>query len=129
MASNTNICVFTGNLTRDAELRMLAGGQYVLQFSVAVNSRVQGNDGWEDRASFLDFSMFGNRAQSLEKYMVKGQKVAVTASARWSQWEKDGQKRSKVDFIVKDVELLGRPEGSGDQRKDDGALYDVDIPF
>lgn len=128
MASNTNICVFTGNLTRDAELRMLAGGQYVLQFSVAVNSRAQGSDGWEDRASFFDCSMYGNRAQSLEKYMVKGQRVAVVSSARQSRWEKDGQKRSKVEFVVKDVELLGRPEGSGDQRKD-GALYDVDIPF
>lgn len=127
MASNTNVCVFSGNLTRDAELRETASNTAVLSFSLAVNSRVEQNGTWTDRASFLDMTMFGNRAASIAKYMKKGQKVVVTSSARWSQWEKDGQKRTKVDFIVKDVELVGRAPTA--EQSDDGGLYDVDIPF
>lgn len=127
MASNTNVCIFTGNLTRDAELRETSNGKHVLTFSLAVNDRIESNGTWTDRANYLDFSMFGSRAAAIAGFMVKGKKVAVTSSARWSSWEKDGQKRSKVDFLVRDIELLGGNQ-SGNASTESN-LYDADIPF
>ena len=144
---NINTAIITGNLTRDPELRQTASGTSVLQFSVAVNDRVKENGEWTDRANYIDCTMFGTRADSLSKLLHKGSKVAVQGKLHWSSWEKDGQKRSKVEIWPDTVELLtSRNQTSQGQdfapQKDAGTiraeqdygvtmeLYeDSDIPF
>ena len=80
--------------------------------------------------------MFGNRAESLSRYLSKGTKVAIEGKLHWSQWERDGQKRSKIEVIVDDIELMQkRQEGyqavaSAVPVVDaSSAVYDEDIPF
>ncbi len=49
-------------------------------------------------------------------FLSKGTKVAVEGKLRWSQWERDGQKRSKIEVIVDEVEFLSsRQQGGGYQ--------------
>ena len=127
MASNINVCIYTGNLTRDAELRETSNGKHVLTFSLAVNDRVESNGTWTDRVNYFDFSLYGSRAAAIAGFMVKGKKVALTSSARYSAWEKDGKKRSKVDFVVRDIELLGGNQHGN--ASPDSNMYDADIPF
>lgn len=144
---NINTAIITGNLTRDPELRQTASGTSVLQFSVAVNDRVKENGEWTDRANYIDCTMFGTRADSLSKLLHKGSKVAVQGKLHWSSWEKDGQKRSKVEIWPDTVELLtSRNQTSQGQdfapQKDAGTIRaeqdygvtmepyeDSDIPF
>lgn len=143
---NVNTAIITGNLTRDPELRQTASGTSVLQFSVAVNDRVKVNGEWTDRANYIDCTMFGTRADSLSKLLHKGSKVAVQGKLHWSSWEKNGEKRSKVEIWTDTVELL-TPRNQGTQgqnfatQKDMGTvraeqdfgvtmeLYEDDIPF
>lgn len=108
-----NSVIMTGNLTRDPELRTTGSGTAVLQFSVAVNDRMKNNrtGEWEDRPNFIDCTMFGTRAESLSRFLSKGSKVAVQGKLHWSQWEKDGQKRSKVEVWVDNVELQTPKQG------------------
>lgn len=108
MASSINIAAISGNLTRDPELRMTPGGTQVLNFGVAVNDRAknQQTGEWEDRPNFIDCVLFGNRADALSRILRKGIKVAVSGSLRWSQWERDGQKRSKVEVVADEVVLM-----------------------
>ena len=128
-----NKAIITGNLTRDAELRSTGGGLSVANFAVAVNERVKNNSTgeWEDRANSIDCTMFGRRAEALAQYMTKGTKVTIEGKLRWSQWEKNGEKRSKVEVVVDEVELMAR----GDKRAAEpatapqGGVYDEDIPF
>lgn len=110
-----NRVVITGNLTRNAELRSTASGTAVLGMGVAVNDRRRNPQGeWEDYANFIDCTMFGPRAEKLQQYLVKGTKVAIEGKLRWSQWERDGQKRSKVEVVVDDIEFLSRRDGQND---------------
>lgn len=128
-----NKAIITGNLTRDAELRSTGGGLSVANFAVAVNERVKNNSTgeWEDRANYIDCTMFGRRAEALAQYMTKGTKVTIEGKLRWSQWEKNGEKRSKVEVVVDEVELMAR----GEKRAAEPAaapltrMYDEDIPF
>lgn len=108
MASSINIAAISGNLTRDPELRMTPGGTQVLNFGVAVDDRTknQQTGEWEDRPNFIDCVLFGNRADALSRILRKGIKVAVSGSLRWSQWERDGQKRSKVEVVADKVVLM-----------------------
>lgn len=100
----------SGNLTRDPELRSTQGGTQILAFGVAVNDRRRNpqTGEWEDYANFIDCIVFGNRAEPLSRFLTKGMKVAVEGKLRWSQWEKDGQKRNKIEVIVDEVEFLSR---------------------
>lgn len=126
----------SGNLTRDPEMRHTASGMQVLSFGMAVNDRAKDANGeWVDRPNFIDCTMFGARAEAVSRYISKGSKVAIEGKLRWSQWEKDGQKRTKIEVIVDEIEFMSR--------RDDGAqvsapqpaaapvpdVYDEDIPF
>lgn len=136
-----NCVTITGNLTRDPELRQTAGGTSVLGFGVAVNDRRrnQQTGEWEDYANFIDCTMFGSRAQAVSAYLHKGTKVAIEGKLHWSQWERDGQKHSKVDVIVNEIQFLsardsaqGQPAAMPQSAQApfvDASIYDESIPF
>ena len=148
-----NKALISGNIGGDPNLRQTASGMQVLSFSVAVNDRVKGEDGqWTDRPNWIDCVMFGNRAKSVSRFLSKGSKVAIEGKLRWSQWERDGQKRSKIEVIVDEIEFMasrgdapsqataqpvrqqapyqpqmgGMPQAVGPVT---GTIYDDDIPF
>ena len=112
-----NRVIISGNLTRDPELRSTASGLPVLGFGVAVNDRRknQQTGEWEDYPNFIDCTMFGARAESLNRYLNKGTKVSIEGKLRWSQWERDGQKRSKLEVIVDELEFMSSRSGGGAQ--------------
>lgn len=119
----------TGNLTRDPELRHTAGGLPVLGLGIAVSDRRknQQTGEWEDCPNFIDCTMFGTRAEHVKPYLEKGSKVAIEGKLRWSQWEKDGQKRSKVEVVIDELEFLSRSDGNHEHAN--RQLYDESIPF
>ena len=108
-----NRVIISGNLTRDPELRSTAGGMPVLGFGVAVNDRRknQQTGEWEDYPNFIDCTMFGARAEALSRYLNKGTKVSIEGKLRWSQWEREGQKRSKIEVIVDEIEFMEAQQG------------------
>ena len=107
----------SGNLTRDPELRATAGGTQVLSFGVAVNDLLRNpqNGEWEARPNFVDCTMFGTRAEAVSRYLSKGSKVAIEGKLRYSSWERDGQRRSKLEVIVDEIEFLSRGQQGGGQ--------------
>lgn len=109
---NINHVVIAGNLTRDPELKVTQSGTSVLSFGMAVNdSRRNPQTGeWEDVPNFVDCIVFGNHAEALSKMLRKGMKVTVDGKLHYSSWERDGQKRSKLEVIVNNVELPPRQQ-------------------
>ncbi|MEG2557759.1 MAG: single-stranded DNA-binding protein, partial [Raoultibacter sp.] len=109
-----NRVIISGNLTRDPELRSTASGLPVLGFGVAVNDRRKNQQSgeWEDYPNFIDCTMFGTRAESLSRFLSKGAKVSIEGKLRWSQWERDGQKRSKIEVIVDELEFMSSRDGN-----------------
>ena len=144
-----NRVVISGNITRDPELPSTQGGMEILALGVAVNDRRknQQTGEWEDCPNFVDCVMFGNRAKSVSRFLSKGSKVAIEGKLRWSQWERDGQKRSKIEVIVDEIEFM-TSRGDGQQAPApqtaptqhpyqppiaapvvDESIYDDNIPF
>ena len=123
-----NIVNISGNLTRDSEIRRTQGGTAILGFSVAVHDRRknQQTGEWEDYPNFSDCTMFGTRAEKLAGMLTKGTKVCILGKLRYMSWEKDGQKRSKIEVIVDDIELMSRREAASAPVPED---IDEDIPF
>lgn len=103
----------TGNLTRDPELRATQGGTQVLHLGVAVNDRRRNpqTGNWEDYPNFIDCVMFGTRAEAIQRYLSKGTKVAIEGRLRYSSWERDGQKRSKIEVVIDEIEFMSSRQG------------------
>lgn len=57
--------------------------------------------------------MFGRRAEALGRYLAKGRKVAVEGSLRYSTWTSDGAKRSKLEVVIDDLELMSSSRSEG----------------
>lgn len=120
-----NRVIISGNLTRDPELRSTQSGMAVLSFGVAVNDRRKNptTGEWEDYPNFVDCTMFGARANSLSQYLSKGTKVSIEGKLRWSQWERDGQKRSKLEVIVDEIEFMSSRNSNGGGSSYGGDTY------
>lgn len=143
-----NRVIVSGNLTRDPELRSTASGLPVMGFGVAVNDRRKNpqTGEWKDYTNFVDCTLFGTRAEGVAPYLSKGAKVAIEGKLRLSMWERDGQKRSKLEIVVDELELMSRrgdgacqdfeptddmvrQEATAMRREVAQDIYDDDIPF
>jgi single-strand DNA-binding protein len=100
-------------LGRDAELKQTPAGVSVLSFSGVYDMQARG----EKVSQWVDFAMFGKRAESLAQYMTKGKQVVVSASApRIEVFQKrDGTSGVKLVALVDNIEFAGSAQ---DARRD-----------
>lgn len=110
-ASNINRCLFSGNLTRDPELKDL-GSTKVCNMRMAVNSRVKRDGEWIDKGNFIDVAVFGRQGENCAQYLSKGSPLMVDARMDWREWEKDGEKRQGISFIADNVQFLSSHDGA-----------------
>ena len=108
-----NRTVLSGNLTRAPELRATSGGTPVLSFCLAVSDRRRNPQSgeWEDHPNFVDCAMFGKRAESLAGILAKGLKVCVEGALRYTSWDHYGERRSKLEVVVDEIELMAVRHG------------------
>jgi single-strand DNA-binding protein len=133
-----NRVILTGNLSRDPEVKRTQSGMAVMSFGLAVNDRRKNPQSgeWEDYVNWVDCTMFGTRAESVSNYISKGSKVGIEGKLRYSSWEKDGQKRSKLEVIVDEIELMSKGQQQSkpanrtpDVQESESTVYDDEIPF
>lgn len=109
--SEMNSCNFTIRLTKDIDIRYSANNMAVARFTGAVNNyKKDGNN----TASFPSFIAFGKTAETLEKYVKKGQQILVLCHVQTGSYtNKDGQKIYTTDFIVDSFEFIGSKSDNG----------------
>ena len=110
-----NRVILTGNLTRDPEIRRTQSGMAIMSFGIAVNDRRKNSQTgeWEDYPNFIDCTMFGSRAEAVSNFISKGSKIGLEGKLRYSTWERDGQKRSKIEVIVDEIDFMSSRNGQG----------------
>ena len=132
MSSSINIVAVSGNLTRDASLRRTNSGMAVLEFSVAVNERRKNRQTgeWEESPSYVDCTMFGDRAERIAEYLTKGTKAFVSGRLHQERWQdkETGKGRSKLGVTVDEIDF-SRRDGGKTSRGQQPDLYAADIPF
>ena len=112
-----NVVAISGFLGRDPELRQTQGGMAILSLTVAVGERRKNAQGqYEDYTNWVDVTVFGNRAEALSKILTKGMKISVSGRLHYRAWEKDGQKRSKLEVTANEVDIMSRPNGQQGQQ-------------
>lgn len=118
----------TGRLTRDVEVKATHGGTTIGNLSLAFSGvRKNRNSGeYEEVPNYIDCFILGARAQTLQQFLTKGTKVAISGELRYQTWEKDGQKRSKHEIMVDRIQFLS---GQKQQPEQQEAPDPWDMPF
>lgn len=108
--SNINLVVQSGRLTRDPEWRDV-GDAGVCGLAIALNSRTKQGDQWVDAPpQFFDWAVWRGLGGWCRDNLKKGDLVVIRGRAQFRQWEKDGQKRSAVNFVADDIEMGASPK-------------------
>ena len=113
MASYNRV-ILVGNLTRDLELSYIPSGTAVTDIGLAVNDRRKNQSGeWVDETTFVDVTLWGRTAEVASEYLSKGSPVLIEGRLKLDQWEKDGQKHSKLRVVGERMQMLGSKGGGG----------------
>lgn len=101
MASFNKVILF-GNLTRDPELRVTPGGLSIARLGLATNRVFTGKDGdKKEEVTFVDITAFGRQAETICKYLTKGDSLLIEGRLKLETWEtQNGEKRSKLIVIL-----------------------------
>lgn len=97
-----DLCIFTGRTTKDVELRYSQDNKPIARFSIAVDR------GWGDnkKTSFFNVVAFGKTAESIEKNVKKGTKIAIRCEAEQNDYtDNNGITHRSVNFILNDWEF------------------------
>ena len=125
-----NICIFTGRLTKDPDMRYTQDQKAVAGFSLAVDSGY----GARKNTSFFELVAFGNTAEAIEKYLHKGSKIAVTAVAKQETWkDKNNNNRSAIKFFVNSWEFAESKDAKTEKKEPETDEFmpaeDEGLPF
>lgn len=119
-----NKVLLGGNLTRDPELRHSQSGVVYVNFGMAINETRISNGEKKETTVFVDLVAFGTTAETIHKYLKKGDPIFVDGKLNFSTWEvgAHGDKRSKLSVIVNTFQFIG-------SKKDDSAPAPSEVPF
>lgn len=128
------LLMIAGNVGKDAVLRRTGNGDAVLGFSLAVDNGKDKNGNKRD-STWYDCSVWGKRAESLERYITKGTKLTLTGRPTVDAYEGKG----KLGISVNELTFQGggsdnsggSQQGGGYDSGPQGGGYggDSDIPF
>ena len=125
--NNVNICTLSGRLTGDPELKYLASGTPLCEFSIAVNRSYKPKEGEvREETCYIDIIVWNRQAEVCSEHLSKGRLILVEGRLNQQKWEKDGQRRSKHEIVANMVHFLDFPNDGN--RGESGESKD-DIPF
>lgn len=121
--ASLNKVLLIGNLTRDPEKRYTPSGMAVSDVGLAINRKFKASNGeMKDEVCFVTVTLWGKTAENVVEYKRKGDPIFVEGRLKLDQWEKEGQKYSKLTVVGENVQFLqrGTPGGGGGRRTEYG---------
>ena len=114
---NCNLVILIGRVTRDPELKTLAGGTTTVNISIATNETWKDKNTGEkkEETQFHDCTAWGKQAEVIAQYVVKGQELFIQGSLKHRQWDKpDGTKGYATSITIKEFQFGAKAKGAGE---------------
>lgn len=96
------VCLI-GRLTKDVQERRTQNGTPVVSFTLAVDRRKK-----EDGADFITCIAWDKSAETIAKYVHKGDLFAVTGYIQTRSYEKDGRRNYATEVVTTGFQFLER---------------------
>ena len=102
-----NKVVLIGRLTKDVELRYTqTNNTAVASFCLAVNRKFVKN-GEERQADFFNIIAWNKLAETISKYLFKGNQVAISGRLETRSWDdENGQKHYVTEVFAEEVDFI-----------------------
>ena len=127
-----NKVVLIGRTTKNVDLKTTPSGKSVAAFTLAVNRDYKNADGKYD-ADFINCVSFGQQAETISKYVCKGDKFGVTGKLNTRTYDKNGSKVYVTEVIVDGFEFLESRQRAADVEYDTADFAEIDsgddLPF
>ncbi|MCR5003883.1 MAG: single-stranded DNA-binding protein [Bacteroidales bacterium] len=116
-----NKAMLIGNVGKDPDVRYLDGKNSTPSSSTKVASfTLATTDRYRDRAGTLqentewhNISVWGNLADTVEKYVKKGTQLYIEGRIRTRSWtDQTGAKRYTTEIVASNIQLLGRKDSA-----------------
>lgn len=130
MADGLNRVMAIGNLGVDPELRMTQSGQALLKLRIAcTESYLDRNRVRQERTEWMSVTIWGRRAEALNKILSKGTRIFVEGKLQTSSYDdRDGNKRYRTEVVATNIILCGgRSSGSSGGGSSGGSGRDRDF--
>lgn len=101
--SSVNKVILIGNLGQDPEIRNLQDGKKVANLSVATSEQWRDKNSGEKRekTEWHRVVIFGNLAETAEKWLHKGSKVYLEGQIQTRKWQdQSGQDRYTTEVVL-----------------------------
>ncbi len=140
--ASVNMVVLVGRVGKEPEIKALANGNSVANFSVATSET------WKDKTSgekqekteWHNITIYGKLADIVGKYVHKGDMLYLRGKLQTRKWtDKAGVDRYTTDVVCDDMTMLGGKKPQGDSATESstaavpagaaGKDLDEDIPF
>ncbi len=104
-----NKAILIGNLGVDPELKFTQGGQAVLRLRLATTEVFFNRDREkQERTEWHTITVWGNRAEALNKILSKGRTIGVEGRIQTRSWDdKEGHKRYSTEIVATNIILMG----------------------
>ena len=107
--ANLNRVFLIGNLTRDPEIRYIPSGKAVADLNMAINRKYRTTSGeFKEETCYVSVVAWERQAETAGEYLKKGSAIMVEGSLRYEQWEKDGEKKSRLRVNADRIQFLDR---------------------
>ena len=108
-----NKVILTGNLTKDMEVEITSNDKIHGMISLANNVGYGDNQ----KTNFINCDLYGQRVDTLSKYLLKGAKVLITGQLNVNNVQKEDVWKTYVNVYVEDIELLKFVEEKEEQKQ------------
>ena len=103
-----NTVSLIGNLATEVELRDVGEEKKVASFLLAID-----HGGPDGGADFVWVSAWDRQGEVCAEYLGKGSRVGVEGRLKSRTWEKEGERRDRVEVTARRVEFLSSPSRAG----------------
>lgn len=99
------LVTLVGNVAADPEIKFLASGAAVCNFSLASTPRVKDGDTWSDgETMWVRCAAWRELAENVSESLTKGTRVIVQGRLKVRSYEANGEKRTSIEM---DVDAVG----------------------
>ncbi len=125
-----NKILIIGNLGRDPEMRYLASGDAVTNFSVATSRRYNSRDGQQrEETTWFNISAWGRLAEVTNQFLSRGSKVYVEGRLNSRTYQtQSGETRVSLDVRASEVQFIDTRNQNAGAGGDFGGAPGANMP-
>lgn len=137
-----NKVILIGRTTKEIDLRRTTNGNAVVSFTLAVDNPFQKDENGRPTVDFINCVAWNKTAEIMDRYVSKGQKIAVEGRIQTRNYEdKDGKRVYVTEVLVSNLEMLEYVKKDTIQEQNEGSYntnveqeeeyeeLDDDLPF